>query len=174
MGEMIGIAARDGGGEFAAYLARPEGAPKTAIVVVQEIFGVNPGIRRKADDWAAKDYLAIARDLFWRFAPGWDAYLTATRTDVDTSAGYYGARIDAYLNEAHAIARPLLLHFAEHDNFIPANARAKIHAALDGSPACDSRLCRSRSRLRDHVGQAPRRRGRRARGCANKAFFASI
>ena len=61
------------------------------------------------------------------------AYLAAARTDCDASVGYYGARIDASLNEAHAIARPLLLHFAEQDHFISAEARSKIHAALDGN-----------------------------------------
>ena len=55
---------------FPAYLAKPEGAPRGAIVVIQEIFGVNPGIRRKCDAWAERGYLAIAPDLFWRFAPG--------------------------------------------------------------------------------------------------------
>lgn len=62
------------------------------------------------------------------------AYLAATRTDTDASVGYYGAGIDAALGEAHAIANPILLHFAEQDHYIGAAARAKIHAALDGSP----------------------------------------
>ncbi len=189
MGETIQIDALDGEGRFAAYLAMPDGTPKAAILVIQEIFGVNAGIRRKVDDWADKGYLALAPDMFWRFAPGYDvdpdvqdqmeeafkvrlkfnpdksvrdveacirharallggsgkvgivgfcmggrvSYLAATRTDIDASVGYYGAGIDAALNEAHAIARPLLLHFAERDHFIPAETRAKIQAALDGN-----------------------------------------
>src|SRR5687768_1197650 len=60
----------DGDGKFNAYLAQPEGEPRGAIVVIQEIFGVNPGIRRKCDHWAALGYVAAAPDLFWRFAPG--------------------------------------------------------------------------------------------------------
>ena len=59
-----------GDAEFAAYLAEPAGAPKAAVVVVQEIFGVNAGIRRKCDIWAEHGYLALAPDLFHRFAPG--------------------------------------------------------------------------------------------------------
>jgi carboxymethylenebutenolidase len=64
------IQATDGSGSFHAYVAQPEGTPRAAIVVIQEIFGVNPGIRKKCDDWAAQGYLAIAPDLFWRIQPG--------------------------------------------------------------------------------------------------------
>lgn len=53
-----------------AYVVQPEGAPRGAIIVVQEIFGVNPGIRQKAEDWAARGYLAVAPDIFWRQEPG--------------------------------------------------------------------------------------------------------
>jgi carboxymethylenebutenolidase len=64
------ITAIDGSGSFAAYVAEPVGAPRAAIIVIQEIFGVNLGIRQKCDDWAAAGYLAIAPDLFWRIEPG--------------------------------------------------------------------------------------------------------
>jgi carboxymethylenebutenolidase len=60
----------DGKSAFPAYVAEPAGAPRGAIIVVQEIFGVNPGIRKKADDWAAQGYLAVAPDVFWRQQPG--------------------------------------------------------------------------------------------------------
>jgi carboxymethylenebutenolidase len=60
----------DGKGALPAYVAEPAGAPRGAIIVVQEIFGVNPGIRKKADDWAAQGYLAVAPDVFWRQQPG--------------------------------------------------------------------------------------------------------
>jgi len=66
---MIGIETLDGKGSFDAYLAEPEGAPRGAIIVIQEIFGVNAGIRRKCDKWAEKGYLALAPDLFWRLEP---------------------------------------------------------------------------------------------------------
>lgn len=60
----------DGEGSIPAYVARPAGTPRAAIIVYQEIFGVNPGIRKKADDWAARGYLAVAPDAFWRQEPG--------------------------------------------------------------------------------------------------------
>lgn len=70
MAEMTTFPALDGEGDIPAYLARPTGAIRAAIIVIPEIFGVNPGIRRKCDDWAAQGYLALAPDIFWRFAPG--------------------------------------------------------------------------------------------------------
>ncbi|KQN92467.1 carboxymethylenebutenolidase [Sphingomonas sp. Leaf231] len=53
-----------------AYRAAPAGTPRAAIVVIQEIFGVNAGIRRKCDTLAEAGYLAIAPDLFWRIETG--------------------------------------------------------------------------------------------------------
>ncbi|MCW3834896.1 dienelactone hydrolase family protein [Sphingomonas canadensis] len=67
---MIRIDTIDGSGSFDAYCAEPAGTPRGAIVVIQEIFGVNPGIRQKCDKWADAGYLAIAPDLFWRLQPG--------------------------------------------------------------------------------------------------------
>ena len=64
------IATLDQSGEVPAYVARPAGSPKGAIIVIQEVFGVNPGIVKKTDDWAAKGYLAVAPDVFWRQEPG--------------------------------------------------------------------------------------------------------
>jgi carboxymethylenebutenolidase len=61
-----------GDGEFKAYVARPEAADAPAIVVIQEIFGVNAVMRHAADHYAAQGYLAICPDLFWRVEPGVD------------------------------------------------------------------------------------------------------
>ncbi|MEO7178229.1 MAG: dienelactone hydrolase family protein [Allosphingosinicella sp.] len=66
----IRIDTLEGSGGFDAYVAEPEGAAHAAIVVIQEIFGINEGIRRKCDHWAGKGYLAFAPDLFWRLEPG--------------------------------------------------------------------------------------------------------
>ena len=69
MGTMIELTAADGH-RLAAYRATPEdmqaGKPRGAIVVIQEIFGVNSHIRRVADGFAADGYLAIAPALFDR------------------------------------------------------------------------------------------------------------
>lgn len=67
---MIEIETLEGDARFNAYAAEPDGTPRAAIVVIQEIFGVNPGIRRKCDHWASLGYLALAPDLFWRLQPG--------------------------------------------------------------------------------------------------------
>lgn len=59
-------------GAFSAYVARPAQTPAPAIVVIQEIFGVNKVMRDICDDYAAQGYLAICPDLFWRIEPGVD------------------------------------------------------------------------------------------------------
>ena len=184
------IATLDGAGDFHAYRAAPAGTPKAAIVVIQEIFGVNAGIRRKCDTLAEAGYLAIAPDLFWRLEPGIEldpdikpemdralglmgqfdqdkgiadieaairaaraelgddakvgvvgyclggrlAFMTAARTDVDASVGYYGVGIDGLLGEKHAIAHPVLLHVPEEDHFVDKAAQAAMHAGLDDHP----------------------------------------
>ena len=70
MSETVRITTLEGPDAFDAYIARPEGEPNSAIIVIQEIFGVNAGIRRKCDKLAEEGYLALAPDLFWRIEPG--------------------------------------------------------------------------------------------------------
>ncbi len=70
MSETVRISTLDGSEAFDAYIARPDGEPKSAILVIQEIFGVNAGIRRKCDKLAEEGYLALAPDLFWRIERG--------------------------------------------------------------------------------------------------------
>ena len=69
MGEFTTIMARDGH-EFQAYLAAPVARPRGAIVVLQEIFGVNHHIRAVTDGFAAEGYTAIAPSLFDRIRRG--------------------------------------------------------------------------------------------------------
>ena len=59
-------------GSFNAYVARPAATPAPAVVVIQEIYGVNAVIRGVADRFAEAGYLAVAPDLFWRIEPGID------------------------------------------------------------------------------------------------------
>lgn len=186
----IEIETLDGSGRFGAYVAEPSGSPRAAIVVIQEIFGVNEGIRRKCDGWAEKGYLAIAPDLFWRIEPGVEldpdvedefkqalnlmgqfdqnagiadieatiraararlgeggkvgvvgfclggrlAFMTAARTDVDASVGYYAVGIPGLLEERHAIAKPLMLHIAGADHFVGPDQQKAMHEGLDDHP----------------------------------------
>ena len=186
-GERLTIKTPDGA--FSAYVARPTAAKAPAVVVIQEIFGVNAVMRETTDWLASQGYLAICPDLFWRIEPDiditdkskaeWDrafelfglfdaemgvgdiaatidairadagctgkvgavgyclggkmAYLTAARTDVDASVSYYGVGLDALTGEAAMVKAPLMLHIAGEDGFVPKEAQAAIHAALDGN-----------------------------------------
>ena len=68
MSEKIKLKAADGH-QLNAYRATPSGTAQSAIVVIQEIFGVNSHIRSVADDFAAEGYHAIAPALFDRVEP---------------------------------------------------------------------------------------------------------
>jgi carboxymethylenebutenolidase len=59
-------------GSFKAYIARPAILPAPAIVVIQEIFGVNADLRDTCDELAAQGYFALSPDLFWRLEPDVD------------------------------------------------------------------------------------------------------
>lgn len=188
MGERISINTPDG--EFAAYVACPQADKAPAVVVIQEIFGVNQVMRDITDGLAGQGYLAICPDLFWRIEPGIDitdkseaewkkafelfnafdvdagvkdiqatirtirtdrgcngkvgavgfclggqlAFLTATRTDVDAAVSYYGVGLENRVAEAEKLTRPLMLHIAEEDQFVPKEAQAVIIAALKDHP----------------------------------------
>ena len=62
------------------------------------------------------------------------AYLTAARTDVDASVGYYGVNIQQMLGEAKTIRKPLLLHVAEKDRFVPSAAQKQMIEGLKDNP----------------------------------------
>ncbi|WP_337189072.1 dienelactone hydrolase family protein [Phenylobacterium sp.] len=188
MGERISIKTPDG--DFSAYVARPAAAKAPAVVVIQEIFGVNQVMRDITDGLAAQGYLAICPDLFWRIEPDIDitdqseaewkkafelfnafdadlgvkdlqatitairadagstgkvgsvgfclggklAFLTATRTDVDAAVSYYGVGLENLVGEAEKLTRPLLMHIAEEDAFVPKEAQAIIVGALKDHP----------------------------------------
>ncbi len=184
MGEVVPIQTIDGA--FSAYLAKPSRETAPAVVVIQEIFGVNAVMRATADRLAEAGFLAICPDLFWRIEPGIDitdqseaelkrafelfaafnvdkgvedlattlahvrghkscsgragavgfclggllAFLTATRTDADASVSYYGVGIENRLTEARNLAKPLMLHIAEEDQFVSRQAQRQIIDAL--------------------------------------------
>ena len=62
------------------------------------------------------------------------AFMTAARTDVDASVGYYGVGIDGLLGEKQAIAKPVLLHIPEEDHFVDKDAQKRMHEGLDDHP----------------------------------------
>jgi carboxymethylenebutenolidase len=62
------------------------------------------------------------------------AYLTAARTDVDASVGYYGVNIDRMLGEAANIKKPLMLHIAQKDEYVPPAAQTQIVEGLKAHP----------------------------------------
>ncbi len=62
------------------------------------------------------------------------AYLMAARSDADCSVSYYGVGLDELLDEAVNIAKPLLLHVAAKDQFVPPEAQDKITTGLAGHP----------------------------------------
>lgn len=188
MNERITIDTPDG--SFGAYVARPATSPAPAIVVVQEIFGINADMRETCDTLAALGYIAVCPDLFWRLEPGvelsdqsqaeWKkglslyqafdidkgvgdvattmakartlpgasgkcgvmgfclggliTFLTAARHGADAAVAYYGGRTDEYVAEFAQLKTPLMMHLAEADEFIPAEARAKIIAAAKDHP----------------------------------------
>jgi carboxymethylenebutenolidase len=72
-------------GAFSAYVADPGGEPAPAIIVLQEIYGVNAVMRGVADHFASLGYLAVCPDLFWRIEPGIDL---TDQTDVGNTRAF--------------------------------------------------------------------------------------
>jgi carboxymethylenebutenolidase len=72
------------GQTFDAYVAQPTGQAKGAVVVLQEIFGVNSHIRSVADGYAAAGYLAVAPATFARVQTG----VELGYTEADMGSGF--------------------------------------------------------------------------------------
>jgi len=91
MSEYVQLKAEDGN-QLSAYVARPAAAPVAALVVVQEIFGINSHIRSVADGYAGEGFLCIAPALFDRIerkpAPGVE--LAYTGDDQKKAYDFYG------------------------------------------------------------------------------------
>lgn len=62
------------------------------------------------------------------------AYLTGTRTSIDCAVGYYGVGIEHKLDEASQLTKPLMLHIATADEFVPEEAQAAVRGGLDANP----------------------------------------
>jgi len=186
----ITIQASDGSGSFAAYLVEPGGKPAGAIVLIQEIFGVNQAMRDIAAWVADIGFIAVCPDLFWRIQPGIDitdktdaewkqafelfqkfdqpkgiedlkatvaaarglpgangkvgtmgyclggrlAFMMAEQSDADINISYYGVGLDGLLADMGKVARPLVVHIADRDEYFPAEGRAKVVEATKGHP----------------------------------------
>lgn len=76
-------------GEMGVYVAAPDETPRAAIIVVPEIFGVNPGIEGKCEKLASEGYLAVAPEIFWRFAPGVELD-PDVEAELQQAFGYFG------------------------------------------------------------------------------------
>jgi len=85
MGEFQTLMARDGH-EFSVYLAAPRAKPRGAILVIQEVFGVNRHIRAVADGYAAEGYVAVAPALFDRVRRGVE--LGYSGPEIQEGVGY--------------------------------------------------------------------------------------
>ena len=86
MSEWVKLKASDGQ-ELSGYLARPQGEPLGALVVVQEIFGVNPSIQHVADSYAQDGFIALAPALFDRFEK--NVQLGYGDDDMKRAFGFY-------------------------------------------------------------------------------------
>ncbi|MDY0885012.1 dienelactone hydrolase family protein [Dongia soli] len=85
-GKFIQIAAHDGG-TFRGYLALPRDGKGPAIVLCQEIFGINAYVREVADYYAEEGYVVLAPDLFWRMEK--DVDLGYTPEDWQKAFGFF-------------------------------------------------------------------------------------
>src|ERR1700678_2598965 len=87
MSEWIKLKAEDGH-ELGAYVARPKGEAIGALVLVQEIFGINAHIRSVADGYAKDGFLVVAPAIFDRFER--DVELKYVGEDQQRAYGFYG------------------------------------------------------------------------------------
>lgn len=68
------------------------------------------------------------------------AFLFIARSDIDCAAGYYGVGLEECLREVNDIRRPLLLHIAGQDQFVPPEAREKIMRGIGKNPQITAAL----------------------------------
>src|SRR5205085_2108809 len=94
------------GGEFSGYLALPASGYGPGIVVLQEIFGVNPYMRSVADWYAAHGFVALVPDLFWRLQAG--VQLTDKGDDWQKAIDFYQRLDETKAVEDSAAALNLL------------------------------------------------------------------
>jgi carboxymethylenebutenolidase len=93
MGQTISISTRHG--RISGWQAKPHDKPRGALIVVQEIFGVNPHIRQVADRFANYGYIVVAPALFDLVRPGtelgYDEEGVKTGRELAEELGFNGA-----------------------------------------------------------------------------------
>lgn len=100
MGEFVMVDAHDG--RMSAFLERPAGEPRAAVVVLHEIFGINADMRETCAWLAGAGFCALCPDLFWRMEPGVEL-TDATPQEWDKAIGLYQAfDREAGLSDVHA------------------------------------------------------------------------
>ena len=87
MGEMLTLSSEDGH-RLGAYRASPSGTPRGALVVVQEIFGVNSHIRNVTDSFASAGYVSLAPAVFDRVEPNFQTGYT--QADIEKGRAMRG------------------------------------------------------------------------------------
>jgi len=86
-GSMITLTASDGG-QFDAYLTIPASGSGPGLVLLQEIFGINPFLRSMAEQFADEGFVTLVPDLFWRMKPG--IVLGYDDESLEQAFDYYG------------------------------------------------------------------------------------
>jgi carboxymethylenebutenolidase len=81
MSDWIKLKASDGH-ELSAYVARPSGEAIGALVLVQEIYGVNAHIRSVADGYAKDGFVVVVPAIFDRFERGLELKYQSDRASV--------------------------------------------------------------------------------------------
>ncbi|TKD00399.1 dienelactone hydrolase family protein [Polyangium fumosum] len=100
------------------YLCRPEGdGPRPAILILQEIFGVNAHIRDVAERFAREGYVTLAPDLFHRTTPGYEGNYADFAPSLKLAGQYKG-------EQSEADVRAAADYLAKH----PAVAEARVAA----------------------------------------------
>lgn len=144
-------------GSFDCFVARPAMDNAPVVVVLPEIFGVNEDLKRACRDLAARGYIAICPELFWRLERGF-ALDDWTGAGLDRAIDYYG-RFDRDRGAADiaclvAFARDLPGASGKVGlmGFCLGGLMTFLVAARSG---CDASVCYYPGSVQDYIAEAP-------------------
>jgi carboxymethylenebutenolidase len=92
----------DDGTDLGLYFVHPDGEARGAVIVLQEIFGVNAHIKEVCEKLAREGYVAVAPDLFHRTGPWWTGEYTDFAAGVERAQKTTQDNIRADLRATHA------------------------------------------------------------------------